>query len=273
MKRHINLFGQFVIAIAIISVALANPEPKPVTQSEDVYITNSDATFMASIQCIKDPELVCGATIVSNVAVLTAADCFGDDWVYPEKFHVKYATWQAISGNQNHLKRIASVNRHPQYRAKQWEYNIAVVRVHVGFDKNAEGRDVLPVQLPEAGSRILSDHGRILGWGYTGFGKHHPCVLHDVESVPIISNLRCQQYYEKTRSALTDETICAGTVSQHGCAHDLGGPLIVRIDGDYILQGIQSSREPCKDMKGRPAVYALLSEPKTLRWIERLITD
>lgn len=255
-------FGWLGLLMAIV---VANPEPKPITQSDDVYVENNDVTYTASIQRNRYPELICGACLVSERAVITAAECFGDDWSYPDKFLVKFGTWERTSTDPSNLKNIASIIRHPQYRPAQWEHNIAIVRVVSSFLENGAGRTFLIPRLPPPNSGILAGLGTITGWGFTSRGNLYPGVLYAATNVPIISNIECRSSYEKVRNLLTNQTICAGTATQHGCSLDQGGPLIVRVDGDYVLQGIQSSDEPCKAFNGRPVIYALISD--SIPWI------
>lgn len=260
-----------VCTTTVLAIVLANPEPKPITQSDDVYVLNNDVTYTASIQRNREPELICGATIISASAVLTAAECFGDNWSRPDFFLVKFGTWERTSVDSSNLKTIREIVRHAQYRPHQFEYNIAIVRVTSSFLDNSAGRTFIIPLLPPPTSKVVVPTGTITGWGFAGHGNHYPGVLYTAVNVPIISNVQCQPFYEKVRNLLTDETICAGTSTQHGCSMDLGGPLVVRDAGNYVLQGIQVSAESCTSTNGRPVVYALLSNVATQSWIQNNI--
>lgn len=262
MLKKWQIILSFICVTQLLSECFVNSEP--IIAGDDVYYERNDLTYVASIhRNTHTKPLICGAVMVSLKAVLTAASCFGEDWTHHDFFLVKFATWERISLDSKNIKTIAEIIRHERYTGKQFENNLAIVRIKSRFDENAFGRSFNIPRLPinDPIDRSLPSVGTIAGWGYTGY-KDHPGVLY-AANVPIIPPLSCHIFYNRNRLLITPETCCAGSEHQHGCDSDTGGGLVsshINANGDteYTLIGIQVSGDDCKLARGRPSIYALV---------------
>lgn len=211
-----------------------------------VPLNISDAPYQASLQFKGAHE--CGATIVSNKVVLTAAHCIEGGLRF-------FFTVRIGSTNRNEGGRVYKVDKiklHPLYDSIEIDYDVALVflRERLNFSES-----VYPITLAEAVPPVQTEC-LVSGWGATDASKYSTTLLGG--KVRLISQINCVQFYG---NEITDQMICAGTPdnSVDSCGGDSGGPLVC----EDRLVGVVSWGRHCGSS---PGVYA--SVPKLLSWIK-----
>ncbi|KAJ8021024.1 Hyalin [Holothuria leucospilota] len=213
---------------------------------------------------------LCGATLITNQWILTAAHCVGDPGAR--------ANLNAIILGEVHLtnESVTRVNRsvewiivHPGYHSIVLDNDIALIQLTepVEFDDF-----VSPACLP-SDSNIIEEEKYskcyATGWGKTDeYGYISMTLLQG--QVPLINRTICdQKLKELGPHGITDNMICAGIDERSTCNGDSGGPLVCQeADGRWTLVGITSWGYQCGDPES-PSVFVRVS--KYLEYIESVI--
>ncbi|XP_070161406.1 trypsin-1-like [Polyergus mexicanus] len=191
---------------------------------------------------------ICGATIISNKWVVSAAHCVRSS---SNNYSLNAASNNKYEGVYYKVKRII---RHPAYNDLTIDYDIALLEVdgEIRFNDRLQ-----PVKLAE---KELADGVmvNVTGWGMVKPGGKMSPVLRKI-SLPIVDRTTCQNRYKKYRS-VTDRMICAGYIQggKDSCEGDSGGPLTV----NGTLYGIVSWGYECSK-PFYPGVYTNVAD---LRW-------
>uniref|UniRef100_A0A8D2NE01 Transmembrane protease, serine 15 n=1 Tax=Zonotrichia albicollis TaxID=44394 RepID=A0A8D2NE01_ZONAL len=207
---------------------------------------------------------VCGASLVSDEWLVTAAHC-----VYGRQ--LKPSRWQAALGlySQSDLAKppavVQNIDRiiiNPHYMKQTKDSDIALMHLQ---HKVQYTDYIQPVCLPEKNQQFPPGiNCSIAGWGAIRPSSN---ILQEAE-VPLLSNEKCQQWMPKYN--ITENMLCAGydMGGIDSCQGDSGGPLTFE-DGDkWFLVGVTSFGEGCA-LPQRPGVYARVT--MFVDWIKTII--
>ncbi|XP_059499560.1 transmembrane protease serine 11C-like isoform X1 [Stegostoma tigrinum] len=204
---------------------------------------------------------VCGASIISDKWLISAAHCFQKAFANP-------SNWKAYMGSifvgRGISRTITEIHVHPNYSIPMnFNNDIAVLELSspVNFNKFIQ-----PICLPS--SREVISAGRkctITGWGALAFQGPPAKILQKAE-VKIINDKRCKSTFG---NQISDTMLCAGILAGgvDACQGDSGGPLVCqRSNNTWFLAGIVSFGIDC----ARPNIPGVYARVTALRdWVQQ----
>jgi secreted trypsin-like serine protease len=213
----------------------------------------------------------CGASLIDQDSVLTAAHCL-HDLPNPNSLNLEVIVGRTVrSSNQGQVRSWKSIYLHPNYNPQNSAYDAAVINL---------GRAVMgikPIKLATSSQNNLESPGRkatVAGWGNTFANPpdppgepNFPDRMQQVQ-VPIYSDARGKQVYGK--DYVPEVMIAAGGKGVDTCQGDSGGPLFAQVSGKYTQIGITSVGFGCAI--GKPGVYAEVNYPSIRDFITKSAT-
>jgi len=213
----------------------------------------------------------CGASILSEGIVLTAAHCVKG--LEAEQLVVRCGEWNTQHENEplkHQERRVESVVRHPEFRSSEHYFNFALLFLEEEFIR---AKHIAPICLPspcanfEAGDLCVAG-----GYGKDAFGDEgRYATIQKEVVVPLVDAKTCQQRLRETRLGkffeLHSSFMCAGGKGQvDTCQGDGGSPLTCKMAGSnfWLQAGIVSWGIGCGS--DSPAVYARVA--KASCWID-----
>uniref|UniRef100_A0A663N6Y9 Enteropeptidase n=1 Tax=Athene cunicularia TaxID=194338 RepID=A0A663N6Y9_ATHCN len=210
---------------------------------------------------------VCGASLVSDEWLVTAAHC-----VYGRQ--LKPSQWKAVLGLYDQsdmtqpsivIRNIDQIIINPHYMKRTKDSDIAVMHLQYKVQYTVY---IQPICLPEKNQQFLPGiNCSIAGWGKIMHEGPTSDILQEAE-VPLISNEKCQQWMPEY--SITENMICAGydIGEVDSCKGDSGGPLTSEDGNKWFLVGVTSFGYKCALPK-RPGVYARVT--MFVDWIKKII--
>ncbi|XP_050311500.1 trypsin-1 isoform X2 [Anthonomus grandis grandis] len=213
---------------------------------------------------VYDGRFQCGASLVSESYVITAAHCVRK---------LKRSKIRVILGDHDmsttadvpaKMRAVSAIIRHRNFDTDTYNHDIALLKLRKKVDFSSSIRPIcLPANRDPAGKV-----GTVVGWGRTSEGGSLPNVVQEVQ-VPILTLSQCRAM--KYRAAkITTYMLCAGKGAQDSCQGDSGGPLLVHNGDKYEIVGIVSWGVGC-GRPGYPGVYTRVA--RYLNWLRINIED
>nr|DBA16642.1 TPA: hypothetical protein GDO54_004016 [Pyxicephalus adspersus] len=225
--------------------------------------------WQVSLQTKKDGH-TCGASVVSQTILLSAAHCFQDT------SGIRYSdpsVWTAYLGLHDQstrttskdvvIRKIKRIVAHRDFNDFTYDNDIAMLELESPITYTDF---IQPICIPE--STHVFPVGKsiwVTGWGALTEGGTGATVLQKAE-IRVINQTECNKLLT---DQLTDRMICAGYVSGgiDACQGDSGGPLSsVELNGKVYLAGIVSWGEGCA-RRNKPGVYTKVTAMRP--WIKQ----
>ncbi|XP_068398285.1 transmembrane protease serine 11A [Eschrichtius robustus] len=191
----------------------------------------------------------CGATLISNTWLVTAAHCFKNK-ANPHQWTVSFGTTINPPLMKRNIKRIIA---HERYHSQAREYDIAVVQLSPSVTFTDEIRRVC---LPEASVSFQPNSTvYVTGFGALFYSGESQNDLRETR-LKIISDDVCKQPHMYGRD-IKFGMFCAGYLEgiYDACGGDSGGPLVGKdLKDTWYLIGIVSWGDNC-GQKNKPGVY------------------
>ncbi|KAG7163507.1 Neurotrypsin-like 2 [Homarus americanus] len=242
-----------------------------------VKVTNATCTqaTTAGVTCNnRAPQLLCGAVIISEDYVLTAAHCF--ELLAPYTLVIRVGDYNSLEKEPGEEEfDVDKIRVHEHYNEVAFADNdITLVKIQRKFGRGITlGGRVQAACLPRVGepTRTLGASCMIAGWGR--FHKNGTnTVLPRTAAVNILSDDQCYLPSGGVGN-YTSSMLCASSSTENvvnPCKGDSGGPLTCEKDGVHTLYGIVSTGLTCGRLTS-PDNYTKVT--KFLRWIQETIAS
>eukprot|EP00794_Sanderia_malayensis_P017339 gene17339-19070_t len=221
--------------------------------------------WMASIINYMD-KLVCGAVLINEQWVLTAAHCLDEVTMKTSLSKVVLGSEKYFGGTGSQKIDIMKMFSHPKYDRVSYDYDVALIKLQ---QKARIADDIRSICFDKE-NRYNPDDCYVSGWGRIAQGGTYPDDLNHVK-VPIVPTSICNS--TKTyKGKITSRMICAGY--KHGgadaCQGDSGGPLSCKdLNGYWHLAGVVSWGAGC----AMPNHYGVYSNVNVFKeWIFATMT-
>ncbi|XP_048022345.1 ST14 transmembrane serine protease matriptase b [Megalobrama amblycephala] len=212
---------------------------------------------------------VCGASVISNRWLVTAAHCVQDNekfkYSQPDQWEVYLGLLNQGETNKSTKRSVKRIISHPQYDHQSYDNDIALMELDSPVTLS---QNIWPVCLPEATHDFPAGKSVwITGWGKLREELDDVASVLQKAEVRIINSTVCSKLMD---DGITPRMICAGVLSGgiDACQGDSGGPMTsVESNGRMFLAGVVSWGDGC-GLRNRPGIYTRVTEYRS--WIKQI---
>ncbi|RWS26971.1 Proclotting enzyme-like protein [Leptotrombidium deliense] len=207
-------------------------------------------------------EQLCGATIISDQFILTAAHCVHS--LKPQELKVILGVHNLVKATAEDKYAVSKIVAHEKYIEKDSQYNddIALLKLEkpLKFSYN-----LLPICQPKKDMIKFEHNLNAIGWGQLQPDSDEMAQKLQEIYLPEVPREKCGKIWEQD---LGDNRLCVGEEMKNVCKGDDGGPLMYSVNSIWHQVGITSFSGPiCGDKY--PGVFTRVSY--YIDWIQEHI--
>ncbi|XP_023713703.1 nascent polypeptide-associated complex subunit alpha, muscle-specific form isoform X4 [Cryptotermes secundus] len=229
--------------------------------------------WQALVLSNSNQSALCSAAVISDKAVITAANCLHN--LESSDIVVEVGAWRLLSSDQPkpiQVVQVAAIARHPSFDAGSFFNDLAVLILgkQLKFDDHID-----KICLPPKDQDVTQFQRTCIatGWGKKALQGNVPgSILHQVP-VRLIPHSTCEDILRQTHLGryfiLNPSFQCAlpTAQSQDLCKVDVGGPIACdQGDGHHVLSGLYSWDVGC-NVPSSPTVLSGID----VAWIESIL--
>ena len=180
-SKHKNVFSSFCLFISLCVLSTVSAaQPKIVGGNKAVP---NAYPFMVSVEYQDDNTQFCGASLITENKILTAAHCITDDngLIINDKIQVRLGT-NVLKDGSGTVISVKTISKHPRYNPDTVDYDVAILTLNTSVSLS---NNINVINLPKACQSILCLTGlvtpgtsvRAIGWGLTSFEGDASAVL------------------------------------------------------------------------------------------------
>lgn len=246
----------FFLFISLSNAAAFSDDNKRIINGTDV--NDLRYPWMVSIVDLNAAfrEYTCGGAIVAPNWVITAAHCLERLPCYgpfhENEIEVVIGTYDLNSTPQQRRK-VTRIIRHPHYDCNAMDSDIALFELDSDIDLS-------PLKIAFA-DPLANQKVTTMGWGTMdpNGGKNFPNILQEID-MNIVADSECSNAYVGYNN-VTDNMLCASAEDNGGtCYNDSGGPLVFKLNNEWVLAGITSWGYDSCAVSGYPDVFTRVSK-------------
>ncbi|XP_068083182.1 trypsin-1-like [Anabrus simplex] len=238
------------ILISLLGFCFASdPDGGRIVGGEPADIRN----FPYQVAYLNRGSMMCGASIIGNEWVVTAAHCV----VGMSAGQITIRAGSSRNSDGGSVHKVTQLIPHERYTKRGTDNDIALAKVSPPFRFGGSVK-AIPLNdraVTEGTAAVVS------GWGVTAEGRPDPSPILRQVKVPVVNHAKCDREYG---GGITQNMICAGfdEGKKDACQGDSGGPLAA--SGKLI--GVVSFGNGC-GAPNSPGVYTDVS--KFRAWIKQ----
>ncbi|KAG5669338.1 hypothetical protein PVAND_017226 [Polypedilum vanderplanki] len=196
----------------------------------------------------KNSNYFCGASLISDQHLLTAAHCFKYYEIFDQisDYHAILGVYNLSNNNEDSrmYRNFSSIEIHEEFKLlindSLSNADIAIIKMN----KKVKFSDLIkPVRLPSLNMQKTALIGTIVGYGATNGSEKLTNILQKGE-LKIINIDECQKKERAYTGILSSRSFCAGETDATPCKGDSGGGIFVKNNrtGEFEIVGIASIR-------------------------------